>query len=76
MAKPRLPRFLTSVYTKLLLIIMAAGLGINLAIIIFIGAFQHHVSGAFSAHLTRYVDYLVNEIGSPPLPGTCGTIGP
>jgi signal transduction histidine kinase len=61
-----LPRFLTSVSAKLLAIILVAGAGINLAIFFFIGAFQFHAAGAFSAHLMRYVNYLVADLGSPP----------
>lgn len=66
MAKRRLPRFLTSVSTKLLIVILLAGIGINMSIIFFLGAFQSHAAGAFVSHLTRYVDYLVEDLGTPP----------
>lgn len=66
MAKGLLPRFLTSVSTKLLIVILLAGIGINMSIILFWGAFQYHAAGAFISHLTRYVDYLTEDLGSPP----------
>jgi signal transduction histidine kinase len=66
MTERRLPRFLTSVSTKLLIIIMLAGIGINVSIILFLGAFQYHAAGAFVPHLTRYVDYLIEDLGTPP----------
>ena len=66
MTKRRLPKFLTSVSAKLLFIILLTGVGINFSIIFFVGAFQHLASGAFPSHITRYVDYLVEELGSPP----------
>jgi signal transduction histidine kinase len=66
MAERLLPRFLTSVSTKLLIVILLAGIGINMSIIFFFGAFQYHAAGAFVSHLTRYVDYLVEDLGAPP----------
>lgn len=66
MAERLLPRFLTSVSTKLLIVILMAGIGINISIFFFLGAFQYHAAGAFVSHLTRYVDYLVEDLGAPP----------
>jgi signal transduction histidine kinase len=66
MAKRLLPKSLTSISAKLLAVIVITGIGINLAIIFSIGAFQHHVAAPFHAHLARYVAYLVDDLGSPP----------
>ena len=51
-----------------MVIILVAGLGINLAIIFFFGAFRHHVAGNFRPHLTQYINYLIDDIGDPPDP--------
>jgi len=59
-------RLLTSIFTKLLVIILLAGLGINLALIFLFGAFRQHFASNYHSHLTRYVGYLVNELGDPP----------
>jgi len=66
MAKRILPKPLTSISAKLLTVIVLTGIGINLAIIFSIGAFQHHVAAPYHAHLARYVAYLVDDLGSPP----------
>lgn len=66
MAKRILPKSLTSISAKLLAVIVIAGIGINLAIIFSIGAFQHHVAAPFHVHLARYVAYLVDDLGTPP----------
>ncbi len=68
MQRPKVFKLLTSVFTKLLLIIFIAGMGINLAVIFFFGAFRHHVAANYEPHLTRYVAYLVKDIGDPPDP--------
>jgi signal transduction histidine kinase len=51
-----------------MVIILVAGLGINLAIIFFFGAFRHHVAGNYRPHLTQYINYLIDDIGDPPDP--------
>jgi signal transduction histidine kinase len=66
MARPRIPKLFTSIFIKLMVIILMAGLGINLTLIFFFGAFRHHVAGSYRPHLARYIDYLVKEIGNPP----------
>ncbi len=68
MVKQRMPKFFSSIFFKLMIIILIAGLGINLAIIFFFGAFRHHIANNFRPHLTRYIDYLVKDIGNPPDP--------
>lgn len=66
MPKSQMPKFFSSIFAKLLLVIFIAGLGINVAIIFFFAAFRHHVVGAYQPHLNRYVDYLLNDLGDPP----------
>jgi signal transduction histidine kinase len=74
MAKRLLPKSLTSISAKLLVVILMTGIGINLAIIFSIGAFQHHVAAPFHAHLARYVAYLVDDLGTPPDRGRAAQI--
>lgn len=59
-------RILTSVFSKLLIVILLAGLGINVALILLFGVFRHHIAGSYQPHLARYVGYLVKELGTPP----------
>ena len=59
-------RLLTSIFTKLLVVILLAGLGINLALIFLFGAFRQHFASNYQSHLSRYAGYLVNELGDPP----------
>ncbi|MGD9365620.1 MAG: HAMP domain-containing sensor histidine kinase [Desulfobacteraceae bacterium] len=66
MLKPRIPKLFTSIFFKLMVVILTAGVGINLAIIFFFGAFRHHISSNYQPHLNRYVDYLLKDIGDPP----------
>lgn len=66
MAKPRMPKFFSSIFVKLMVIILIAGLGINLSIIFFFGAFRYHIANNYRPHMTRYIDYLVKDIGNPP----------
>lgn len=61
-----MPKFFSSIFFKLMMIIVVAGLGINMAIIASFGAFRHHVSKRYFPHLNRYIDYLINDIGDPP----------
>jgi hypothetical protein len=66
MPKARGPKFFASLFFKLMAIILVAGLGINLSIIFFFGAFRHHIASSYQPHLARYIDYLLNDIGDPP----------
>lgn len=64
----RISKFFSSIFIKLMVIILIAGLGINLAIIFFFGAFRHQVAGNYRPHLTQYINYLIDDIGDPPDP--------
>lgn len=61
-----MPKFFSSIFFKLMVVILVTGLGINISLILFLGAFRHHVSGSFYPHLGRYIDYLIDDIGDPP----------
>lgn len=61
-----MPKMFSSIFVKLMVVILVAGLGINLALILFFGAFRHHVAGSYHPHLNRYVNYLLKDIGNPP----------
>jgi signal transduction histidine kinase len=61
-----MPKFFSSLFFKLMVIILITGMGINLAIIFFFGAFRHHIASSYYPHLNRYIDDLLEEIGDPP----------
>jgi signal transduction histidine kinase len=61
-----MPKFFSSIFVKLMVVILIAGLGINMSIIFFFGAFRHHIANNYRPHLTSYIDYLVKDIGNPP----------
>lgn len=68
MPKCRIHKLFTSIFFKLMAIILVAGVGINIAILVFFIALKHHVSRDYHLHLNRYVDYLLKDIGDPPDP--------
>jgi signal transduction histidine kinase len=61
-----MPKFFSSIFFKLMVIIVIAGMSINLAIIVFFGAFRQHIACSYHPHLNRYIDDLLDEIGDPP----------
>ena len=61
-----MPKLFSSIFVKLMVVILIAGMGINMSIIFFFGAFRHHIASNYHGHLTRYVDYLLKDIGDPP----------
>jgi signal transduction histidine kinase len=60
-------RLFTSLFSKLLLVLLAAGLCINLLVI---GFFVHHVrqtvKDPYVRNVIRYLNYLIDDMGSPP----------
>lgn len=68
MTIPMAPKLFSSIFFKLMVVILLAGLGINVAIIFIFGAFRHHIASNYHPHLNRYVDYLLKDIGDPPDP--------
>lgn len=55
-----------SVFTKLLLIIIATGIALNLAVAGFFVAHRHMVEGSIYQNLIQYINYLIADIGNPP----------
>ncbi len=66
MPKRWMPKSFSSIFVKLMVVIVIIGLGINLAIIFFFGAIRYHLADTYHSHLNRYVDYLLEDIGDPP----------
>jgi hypothetical protein len=64
----RFERFFHSVFTKLLVVIVLAGLCISLLIVGFFVAYRHLAGGALQEHLAMYTGYLINDLGTPPDP--------
>ena len=57
----------SSVFVKLFGIIFLAVMGINLAIILFLGAVRHHhITPVLAPHIIRYAQYLLADLGDPP----------
>ena len=64
-----LQRWHRSLFTKLLLVILVAGVCLNLIV----GAFFHHVyrglaNSPLKRNLAQYIQYIVNDMGVPPSP--------
>jgi signal transduction histidine kinase len=57
-----------SVFVRLLLIILTAGLLINLVVVLSFGRFQHSSTGTYHRIATHYVQTLLAAIGDPPSP--------
>ncbi len=59
-------KFFRSVFTKLLLIIIATGIALNLVVAGFFVAHRNMVEGSIHQNLVQYINYLISDIGSPP----------
>lgn len=66
MPKPKVLKIFSSIFVKLMVFILIAGLGINLAIIFLFGAVRHQVEKNYHPHLNRYINSLLKDIGEPP----------
>ena len=66
MARPRIRRLFNSVFTRLLLTIMAAGMAITFTVIAGFVVIRFHSESAFERNLLVYVDYLLGDLGDPP----------
>lgn len=66
MAFDRLRRALCSIHTRLLLVIVVSGVGIN--ILLFAALFAHRaiLVDAFQSSVAQYAQYLIKDLGSPP----------
>jgi signal transduction histidine kinase len=59
-------RIFRSVFTKLLVIIIAAGIAINLVVTGFFFAHRHMTGQTFHKNIVQYINYLIADIGTPP----------
>ena len=62
----RLPRFFRSVFTKLILISLITWFVILITIFATFLASRHDTKGPFYKNASRYIEYIVKDIGSPP----------
>jgi len=66
MKPPRLKRLLHSVFTRLLVITLAAGLAITLTVIVGFILIRLHSEGVLERNLLLYTEYVVADLGIPP----------
>jgi signal transduction histidine kinase len=59
-------KVISSVFTKLLLIIIAAGLCINVMVMGFFIAHRKMAFQSFGQNMIQYVNYLISDLGDPP----------
>lgn len=62
----RLHRFFSSVFTKLILISLATWFLILITVVVTFFTSQHDTEGPFYKNASRYIQYIVEDIGSPP----------
>ncbi len=55
-----------SVFTKLLVIIIATGIALNLVVVGFFVAHRHMVESSIHQNVIQYINYLIADIGNPP----------
>ena len=55
-----------SVFTKLLVIIIATGIALNLVVVGFFVAHRHMVESSIQQNVIQYINYLIADIGNPP----------
>ena len=66
MAPQRIKRLFNSVFTRLLLTVLAAGLAITFTVIIGFIIIRFHTESAFERNLKIYAEYLLDDLGDPP----------
>jgi signal transduction histidine kinase len=62
----RIRRLFHSVFTRLLIATLAAGLAITFTVIVGFIIIRVHSQNAFERNLVLYTDYLVDDLGDPP----------
>ena len=55
-----------SVFTKLLVILIATGIALNVVIVGFFVAHRHMVESSIHQNVIQYINYLIADIGNPP----------
>jgi signal transduction histidine kinase len=67
MLNSRFQRLIHSVFTKILLTLLAAGISINLIVaVFFIHAARETWRGAWQYNIDQYLDYVISDLGIPP----------
>ena len=57
-----------SVFSKLLIVILIAVIGINLLVFVIFRAQRHSSINAFHHIMSKYLNYLIQDLGNPPSP--------
>ena len=63
---PRLKKIFHSVFTKMLAIILIAGISINVALWGFFFAYRAMAGRPFHSNIHQYLNYLIEDLGTPP----------
>jgi len=66
MHRHRFKRLFHSIFTKLLVIILAAGITITLAIVVSFSVIRFHNLSQLDRNLLLYTEYLIRDLGDPP----------
>jgi signal transduction histidine kinase len=66
MAILRIKRLFNSVFTRLLLTILAAGMAITFTVIVGLILIRVHTESSFERNLQVYANYLISDLGDPP----------
>ena len=74
MHRKPLKRLFHSVFTRLLVTIIIAGIAITIVVIGGFMALRKHSLEAFDRNLAVYIDYLITELGDPPNPASATMI--
>lgn len=62
----RFKRLLHSVFTKLLVIILAAGIAITVTVLVAFSHIRFHGLSHLDRNLLLYTEYIINDLGDPP----------
>ncbi len=66
MKQPSFKRLFRSIFTRLLMVSLAAGLAITFTLIVGFLIIRFHSETAFKRNLLLYTEYLVEDLGDPP----------
>ena len=59
-------RFFNSIFTKLLLVLVVAGIGINLSVTGFFQNLKKTTEPTIHKRIVQYLNYVVKDVGNPP----------
>ena len=63
---PRLKKIFNSVFTKMIAIILIAGISINVALWGFFFAYRAMAGRPFHSNIHQYLNYIIDDLGTPP----------